>query len=117
MSMNPENLHFRVFNEQTGSIAYYNGLFMPSSLESGKHIHIEFMSSLTDKYGEAIYDGDIVTVTDNDFSYKAIVVVDFKNGTLLTPVEGVSLRTVTSQYFDAQKRQLEVVAHVGPKEE
>lgn len=115
--MSPSKLHFRVFNAQTGSLTYYNDLSRLSSLESGDHIQIEFMSSLVDKYGEAIYDGDIVTVTDNDLSYKAIVTVDFKYGTLLKPVEGASLRTVTNQYFDIQERQLEVIAHVELKEE
>lgn len=114
MSMSPDDLHFRVYNTHTGVTKYYNGLFMPNNLNPSDHI--EFMSSLVDKYGEAIYDGDIVIVTDNDILYKAIVTVDFKHGTLLKPIEGASLRPFSHQYFGIQEKQLEVIDHAEPKE-
>lgn len=114
MGMSPDDLHFRVYNTSTGVTKYYNGLFMPSNLNPSDHI--EFMSSLEDKYGEAIYDGDIVIVTDNDILYKAVVTVDLKHGTLLKPIEGALLRPFSHQYFGIQEKQLEVISHVVAKE-
>lgn len=109
MGISPDNLHFRVSNKQTGCLAYYNGLAMPSSLEPSDHI--EFMSSLTDRYGKIIYDGDIVRDLITDIPY--IVEVDFQHGTMLKRLSHSKGEIVESlfnmEHFLLKERSLDVI--------
>lgn len=98
--------NFRLFNNAT-KLSKYN--VDPSKLNNlDPNESIEFVSNLTDKSGKAIYDRDIVTVTDKQLPYSLVVRVSSPHGTAMAKSpQGHTLRPLS----DIEKKYISVRGH------